>query len=339
LLASRSGRGAISAVKIRRARRSDKQAVLLFCRRTWGAYGDFIHKVWDEWERDRRGFFAVATVGERPIGTAKLTVLKPGEIWFEGLRVDPAFRKLGLAHVLTSFLLQKARRMNAKSVRYATGGSNLTSQHIGKTWGFNLLRRYTCFEAPPDGRRKRIFARVTDPERALLLAGEIPGDNRDGTARRNAALQLTRVLRSSHFITSMRGLASEGWTFYQIDPNFVDTALRNGELYVASAASGRTAARSTSAARPGPPIPGVIVAAPQRRQRRLLVWTLADLRTDSLSTLMSGTRRLAFDLRLREVRLVVPYSREMTIPARKVGFRQEYKGMSAVVMERGKRQE
>jgi len=359
---TRRSRSLLASVKIRRARPTDKAPVLHFCRRTWGDYGDFIDRVWDEWLRDKRGFFAVAALGERPIGTAKLTLLKPGEVWFEGLRVDREFRGIGLAHVLTSFLLKKASRMGAKSVRYATGGSNLTSQHIGRSWGFELLRRYTCLEAPPDGRRKPVLARVTDPARALQLLNAAaaglswPGGASAGNggavdeaagsrserkhvrrSRQQAIAQLTRVLRSSRFVTSMKGLASEGWTFYQIDKDFVERALRRREFYVALLNSTGSAGKSGVAGQSGtasaPAVAGLIVAAAQRRRQRLLVWTLADLREDCLSSLLGGTRRLAFDFGLKEVRLVAPYARAMTVPARKVGFRQEYEGLSAVVME------
>lgn len=75
------------------------------------------------------------------------------------------------------------------------------------------------------------------------------------------------------------------------------------------------------------------MAAAQRRRGRLLVWTLADLQEDCLPLLLGATRRLAFDLGLKEVRLVMPCARAMTIPARRAGFHREYEGMSSVVME------
>ena len=324
---ARSSSSVLAGVRIRRARPADKGPVLQFCRRTWGDYGDFIDRVWDEWIGDKRGFFAVAALGTRPIGTAKLTLLKPGEVWFEGLRVDREFRGIGLAQTLTDFLLKKAVRMGARSVRYATGGSNLTSQHIGKSWGFDLLRRYTCMEAPPDGRRKPALVRVTDPTRLLRLldagiADGVASLPRTTASRARAVARLTRLLLSSRFVTSMKGLASEGWTFYQIDENFVGRALRRREFY---AVLSRTA--------PAPTVAGLLVAAAQRRRGRLLAWTLADLREDCFPLLLGAVRRLAFDFGLKEVRLVIPYARALTIPARKAGFHQEYDGMSSVVME------
>ncbi len=339
---ARSSSSVLAGVRIRRARPADKGPVLQFCRRTWGDYGDFIDRVWDEWIGDKRGFFAVAALGTRPIGTAKLTLLKPGEVWFEGLRVDREFRGIGLAQTLTDFLLKKAVRMGARSVRYATGGSNLTSQHIGKSWGFDLLRRYTCMEAPPDGRRKPTLVRVTDPTRLLRLLDARIADGvaslpRTTASRAQAVARLTRLLKSSRFVTSMKGLASEGWTFYQIDEDFVNRALRRREFYAVLSAGADTISPSKAAGRSrtasAPAVAGLLVAAAQRRRGRLLVWTLADLREDRFPLLLGAVRGLAFDFDLKEVRLVIPYARALTIPARKAGFHQEYDGMSSVVME------
>ena len=358
------GHSVLSEVKIRRARPADKAGVLNFCRRTWGEYGDFIHRVWDEWIGDKRGFYAVALLGDRPIGTAKLTLLRPGEVWFEGLRVDRQFRGIGLAHVLTEFLLKKAARMNAKSVRYATGGSNLASQHIGKMWGFRLLRRYICMEAPPDGRRKAVLIRVSDPAKVLRLAGagaaktragfekmDSAAGGKTGQASASAVARLTHVLSSSRFVTSMKGLASEGWTFYQVDEDFVRRALRRRGVYVAltddkglpddAALPQRSATHHSRAVQsgagpstaPDPAAVGFLVASAQHRRGRLLVWTLADLKEDCFPVLLGAARRLAFDLGLKEVRVVMPYARVMTIPARRMGFHREYEGMSSVVME------
>jgi len=135
----------------------------------------------------------------------------------------------------------------------------------------------------------------------------------------------------------MKGLASEGWTFYQIDEGFVERALRRGDFYVVPAeGAGSPARRSRGKASPMPAAgaAGILVASAQRRRGRLLVWTLADLRQDCLPQMLGAARRLAFELDLKEVRLVIPYARAITTPARAAGFHQEYDGMSSVVMER-----
>ncbi len=285
-----------------------------------------MHLVWDQWVSDKRGFFAVAVLDGRPIGTAKLTVLRPGEIWFEGLRVDPLFRGAGLSHRLTDFLLRKAEKTGARTVRYATGGMNLTSQHIGKSWGFKLLRRYMCFEAPPQKRRSRVSLSRLGPTR-LLSALDEQASVGGHVSREEAVRRLTDLMGASRFLKSMKGLASRGWTFYSVDESFVSRASRRGDLLLARL-------RTVSAAGSGRRPVGLLVASRQRKRARLLLATLADFSEDHFPALLRAGRRLAYDLRLREVRIVLPYSHAMMDVARKVGYRPEYEGLSSVVMEK-----
>lgn len=328
--------------------------MLQFCRRTWGEYGDYINLVWDKWVRDRRGFFAVALLRGSPIGTAKLTLLGPGEVWFEGLRVDPAFRGAGVSHALTNFLLEKAERMGARTVRYSTGGRNLASQHIGKSWDFKLLRKYVCLEATADGRLVKTLLRASGPTRVLtvITGGSVrrgAGSATPARLPRKKALELlTDLLRSSRFVTAMRGLASRGWTFYSVDEGFLARAFRRNGVFLACPVhsrmkDGRPASRRKGArvskrgghayGRSVPPV-GLLIVSRQPRRRRLLVATLADLREDRLSVLLRGARRLAHDFGLKEVRVVLPSSRKMLNAARKAGYYPEYEGFSCVVMEK-----
>jgi GNAT superfamily N-acetyltransferase len=378
-------------ITIRRARASDKKVVLGFCRRTWGEWGDYIDKVWDEWLRDRKGFFAVASLGERPIGTAKLTLLNKREAWFEGPRVDPSFRGMGLSHLLTGFLARKALKLGAESVRYATGARNRASLHIGKSWGLGLVGRYSIVSATSDGRRRRVFERISDPVRALTIVENLAvpvtkvlveplgfesrltrasiefllrhglgrADRmapRGTKAERKKALdEIERLVSSAPFTKAMGELASEGWTFFQVDTDFLATSFDKGELFVGawhkecatrraneSAAvqskqpgtGSRRALAGSSPAEWDTAIPlGILVASPQRAKRRLLVKLVAEFSKDALGPLLSGTRRLAHELDLPRVRLIVPATKPMLACAKDVGFKEEDDGFYHVVME------
>ena len=337
-------------ISIRRARPSDKKVVLDFCRRTWGEWGDYIDKVWDEWVRDRKGFFAVAALGERPIGTAKLTLLNRREVWFEGLRVDPSFRGMGLSHLLTGFLAGKALRLGAETVRYATGARNRASLHIGKSWGLGPVGRYSILSATCDGRRRHVFERISDPVRALTIIKNLAvpvervlvepvgfetrftrtslrrllrdrlrsagkGGPRGTKAERKRALdEILCFVSSTPLTKAMGGLASEGWTFFQVDTDFLATAFDKGEFFLT--------------------VPlGILIASPQRRKRRLLVKLVAEFGKDALGPLLSGTRRLAHELDLPRVRLIVPATRTILATAKGAGFKEEDKGFYHVVMQ------
>ena len=379
-------------ITIRRARPSDRKVVLDFCRRTWGEWGDYIDKVWDEWVRDRSGFFAVASLGERPIGTAKLTLLNRREVWFEGLRVDPSFRGMGLSHLLTGFLAREALKLGAETVRYATGARNRASLHIGKSWGLRLVGRYSILSATCDGRRRHVFERIADPVRALtivknlavpverVLVEPVGFDTRFTRASlrrllkdrlrsaRKGALKGTKAERKialdniAHVVSlapltkAMGGLASEGWTFFQIDTDFLATAFDKRELFLGMWLERPPAGRSNQSATgrrkapvggapaggwtEGGPVEsdtavplGFLVASPQRRRRRLLVKLVAEFGKDALGPLLSGIRRLAHELDLPRVRLIVPATRTILATAKGAGFKEEDKGFYHVVMQ------
>ena len=83
-------------VEVRPARPEDREAVLAFCQQTWD-WGDYIEQVWDEWRHKPQDTLFVATLDGRPVGITNVRMLNDTEVWFEGMRVDPAFRQQGIA--------------------------------------------------------------------------------------------------------------------------------------------------------------------------------------------------------------------------------------------------
>lgn len=116
---------------------ADKDRVLDFTRNTWGEReDDYIGEVFDEWVIDRGGEFTAAVLNDQIVAIAKLTDLGDNEWWFEGLRVDPDFRRRGIARALNRYHVDLARRLGGKLIRYMTGGENAGSQAIGAQAGF-----------------------------------------------------------------------------------------------------------------------------------------------------------------------------------------------------------
>jgi len=343
--------------KIRRARASDKNTVLEFCRFTWQEYGDYIDKVWDDWLEDKKGFFAVACLRGRPIATAKLTVLSPGQIWFEGLRVDPRRRGIGMSRVLTRFLLRKARRLGAETVRFATGEYNRPSKHVGRDLGFRLIRHYSILWAPSDGRFQSVFAPLSDPVRAVATlhrAGNASAPEQTAPASRgrhdwlprtgassdrtrgvrkrdmihDATEKLACLVNSSPFGRAMKGLASSGWTFFQVDADLLAQHFESRGLFLATSRAGNVPGSSEST-----PL-GIIVASRNRKAQRLDVKLFADVTEDSLGPMLLGTKKLAYELKLPRVRLVLPKVERLLLQAKEAGFREEDPGFYHAVMEK-----
>jgi GNAT superfamily N-acetyltransferase len=111
------------AFQIRPARAVDREAVLAFCAQTWD-WGDYIGEVWDQWLADTEGVLVVSEIGGQVMGVDKLTFLAPGEAFFEGLRIDPAYRGRGYAGRFQRFMLAEAARRGAHVLRFLTSATN-----------------------------------------------------------------------------------------------------------------------------------------------------------------------------------------------------------------------
>src|SRR5260370_8455529 len=107
---------------VRPARPEDREAVLAFCQQTW-EWGDYIEYVWDEWLNNPQGKLFVATRDEQPVAVANMRMLNKTEAWFEGMRVDPAFRQHGIASALFEAQLFEAKHRQPATFRLFTNST------------------------------------------------------------------------------------------------------------------------------------------------------------------------------------------------------------------------
>lgn len=180
----------MTGLKLRDARSADRQAVFEFCKSTWPEYGDYIPRVWRGWLRDGRGRFIVAEWDGRPIGLAKVTEFSKGEIWLEGLRVDPGYRGKGIARSLNLEVLRTVRRMQPRAVRFCTGRENRATRHMAEKMGFEIVSRLRYYWQK--SRRARVrgeFARKSDTD------------------------TVHGFILDSRFLRLTSGLIAEGWVF------------------------------------------------------------------------------------------------------------------------------
>ncbi|HTP07280.1 MAG TPA: GNAT family N-acetyltransferase [Anaerolineae bacterium] len=124
---------------------ADKDRILAFTRNTWGGEDDdYIQYIFEEWMADLRGEFTAAVIDDRVVGIAKLSDMGDDEWWFEGLRIDPAYRRLGIASEFNRYHVELAKRLGGKVIRYMTGDANVGSQAIGARAGFQHILTYTA---------------------------------------------------------------------------------------------------------------------------------------------------------------------------------------------------
>ena len=127
----------------RPVRAEDKDRVIAFTAKTWGdREDDYIQDVFAEWLIDPHGEFTAAVLDDRVVGISKLTAMGNDEWWLEGLRIDPAYRRLGIAREFNRYHVALAQRLGGKIIRYMTGGHNVGSQAIGARAGFQHILTY-----------------------------------------------------------------------------------------------------------------------------------------------------------------------------------------------------
>lgn len=213
-----------SKIRIRRANQLDKRIVLDFCKHTFGRWGDYLPEVWDEWVKDRKGIFFVATLGQsgssrlrsmtisdtgRPVGVGKITVQRPGEIWLEGLRVDPKFRGHKIGRVIQDWSWKWALSKRPRFIRYATGSYNKISQHLGMSMGMRLIAGFDEYTAKPLAKKETALVRSSKAELDALL----------------------RLFQKDKDAANWKGLFLKSWSAWEFDREALAGLIANGQVY------------------------------------------------------------------------------------------------------------
>jgi hypothetical protein len=106
----------------------------------WGGV-DYLPLIWDRWLADPDGALLTATLDGRPVGMSKITLLAPGEVWLEGLRLHPELQGRGLSSNINRATLREAMKLNPKTVRFSTAVINTASRHLAERTGFWQIAR------------------------------------------------------------------------------------------------------------------------------------------------------------------------------------------------------
>jgi GNAT superfamily N-acetyltransferase len=178
---------------VRKARAEDREAILAMSRGIWGG-SDYLPLVWDRWLADENGLLLTATLDGTPVGMSKITILSPGEVWLEGLRLHPDLQGRGLTRQLNRVAFREVAKLRPRSVRYSTGAGNVISRHLGERRGFWQVAR------------------------ARWMWGEARrnGPIRGRVAELHELDELFELVRKSDCYRSMSGLFAIGWTFPEL---------------------------------------------------------------------------------------------------------------------------
>lgn len=262
-------------LEVRPARPEDREAVLVFCQQTW-EWGDYIEYVWDEWLDDPQGKLFVALKDGQAVGVANMRMLNKTEAWFEGMRVDPAFRQHGIASALFNAQLAEAKLRGAATIRLITESTNtaairLLERSSMKRVGAYAMYRATAATAPT----KRSYALETP---ALATSADLE--------------DIITYLNTSNIFPATGGLDYQGFTAYTITSDLLLEKITAQQLYIL---------------RRWDRLDGLVIAEPRSwpHDKHLFVGYI-DGTTESISMIAYALRCFLLDLGLESIMAHVP---------------------------------
>ena len=255
---------------IREAKPADKDDILEISSQVWEGH-DYVPLVLDRW-LEEGGLFAAELDG-KVVGFAKTTVLSPGELWFEGLRVHPGYRGRGIAKALAEAQLQEALAWVPRSIRLATAEINHESLHIAAELGFREVARFTYMAGPiGEGRGSPKVVQAEKPDKG----------------------ELAEFIFSSEAYRQSHGLFPRGWVFFSFTEPFLEKLIGQGALFYYKDEE---------------KVRGVIALLPAPHRPDRLIIAFAEGDGEALSRLTGFAHRYGRDHGFIEFRAMVPTER------------------------------
>jgi GNAT superfamily N-acetyltransferase len=207
-----------TALTIRPARPEDRPAMERICAHTW-EWGDYIPEVWDEWLADEQGLLIVGELAGRVVALSRFRFQARDQIWLEGMRVDPEYRRRGIGRKLLDHSITFAQERGARVVRLSTSYHNLAVHTMTAQAGMERVGAYQLRTADPlPGAPEPVFlsAEHADQVRAFLL--------------------------DSPMMAYTHGLYSTDWAWEDLSPARVSQFLEAGQLAAQLAPDGQLSA-------------------------------------------------------------------------------------------------
>ena len=203
---------------IRPAQPDDRLAMERICAHTW-EWGDYVPDVWDDWLADEEGMPIVGELEGRVVALSRFRFQGPDQIWLEGMRVDPEYRRRGIGRKFLDHSIAFARERDARVVRLSTSYHNIAVHTLTAQAGMARVGSYQLRSADP---------LPGGPEPAILSA--------------ERADRVHAFLKDSPMLAYAHGLYSADWAWQELSPTRVNQLLEAGQFAARLTPDGRLAA-------------------------------------------------------------------------------------------------
>jgi len=131
-------------IVIRNAVDSDKSVILNFCHDTF-SWGDYIQDVWNSWLSEDNLFIVEK---EHPIGITHAFFSK-NQVWIEGIRINPDFRRQGFAKKLVQHVELIAKEKQIPFSFMLIDVKNHKSLSMAKNLGYGIFQTWNFYSLIP----------------------------------------------------------------------------------------------------------------------------------------------------------------------------------------------
>jgi GNAT superfamily N-acetyltransferase len=212
---------------IRPAQPGDRPAMERICAHTWDC-GDYIPEVWDDWLDDEGGTLVVGELDGQVVALSRIAYQPGGQIWLEAMRVDPEFRRRGIAARFLDHHITHARQRGARVVRLGTGGNNKATQILTGRAGMECIGTYVLWHALPQPGASRVMFLTPDHHE-----------------------QVRAFLRASPVLAHTHGLYGVDWVWQELIDERLAQFLEGGQVAAHFAPGGDLAALAWFVPEPG----------------------------------------------------------------------------------------
>lgn len=132
-------------MRIRKAKPTDKNLVLEFCKNTF-SWGDYIKDVWDHWIEEENVFVIEKEI---PIGICH-AFFSNNQVWIEGIRIKHLFRRQGLASKLITHVESIANKKGIKLSSMLIDTENSSSLFMAKKLNYKVAETWRFYSLIPE---------------------------------------------------------------------------------------------------------------------------------------------------------------------------------------------
>ena len=129
---------------IREANSLDKNLILKFCKDTF-SWGDYVDQGWDFWLSEGNLFLFEK---QFPIGICHAFYSK-NQIWIEGIRIDPNFRRQNIATKLVKHTESIGKEKNIQFSYMLIDTENISSLSLANSLGYTVFQTWNFYSLMP----------------------------------------------------------------------------------------------------------------------------------------------------------------------------------------------